>query len=144
MNLNVLAAQIHRNALEHGWWPEPNLLGSTERYDAEFPGKIALVHSEVSEVLEAFRDHHEPRKVWLEKDGVVYDRTKDSPETHGFTDFERVQTGWKPEGIPVELADVLIRVLDMCAAYGINIEKAVKLKMEYNLTRPHKHGGKKL
>ena len=49
----------------------------------------------------------------------------------------------KPEGFPVELADCLIRILDTCAALNIDISEAVELKMQYNKTRPFRHGGKK-
>lgn len=49
----------------------------------------------------------------------------------------------KPEGIPIELADCIIRILDYCGKEGIDIEEAIKIKHEYNLTRPYRHGGKK-
>jgi NTP pyrophosphatase (non-canonical NTP hydrolase) len=39
-----------------------------------------------------------------------------------------------------ELADAIIRILDMCAGKGIDIERAVRNKMAYNKTRPIKHG----
>lgn len=48
----------------------------------------------------------------------------------------------KPEGIPIELADCLIRILDTCEAYNIDIEEAINVKMKYNQTRPYRHGGK--
>lgn len=41
-----------------------------------------------------------------------------------------------------ELADVMIRLLDVCYALEINIEAVVLHKMDINETRPHKHGGK--
>lgn len=50
----------------------------------------------------------------------------------------------KPIGIAVELADVLIRIADTCGRYNIPLEEALKLKLAYNKTRPHRHGGKKL
>jgi NTP pyrophosphatase (non-canonical NTP hydrolase) len=50
----------------------------------------------------------------------------------------------KPCGVPSEMADVIIRVLHFCGKHGIDIEKAVKEKMEYNESRPFRHGGKKL
>jgi hypothetical protein len=46
----------------------------------------------------------------------------------------------KPEGFPIELADAIIRILDTCAARGIDIDEAVRIKMAYNTTRPYKHG----
>lgn len=84
-----------------------------------FGDKIALIHSELSEALEEYRKGHTPREVYFQEDG-------------------------KPEGIPTELADVLIRVLDLCGEYSIDIESAIHLKTGYNSSRGWRHGGKKL
>lgn len=50
----------------------------------------------------------------------------------------------KPEGEAVELADVVIRVMDYFEHMGWDLEEAIKLKTDYNDTRPFKHGGKAL
>jgi NTP pyrophosphatase (non-canonical NTP hydrolase) len=39
-----------------------------------------------------------------------------------------------------ELADIIIRVLDTSKARGIDIGKAVEMKMAYNSGRPFMHG----
>lgn len=52
--------------------------------------------------------------------------------------------GKKPCGIPSELADIVIRVLDTCVFYGIDIGKVIIQKHEYNKSRPYRHGGKVL
>lgn len=75
---------------------------------------IALMHSELSEALEGIR-HNNP------------------PSDH-IPEFNAVEE---------ELADVLIRVFDMCQARGYRLPEAVIAKMEFNANRPHKHGGKK-
>jgi NTP pyrophosphatase (non-canonical NTP hydrolase) len=41
-----------------------------------------------------------------------------------------------------EIADVLIRTLDLCGWLGIDIEKHVEWKMRYNESRKYKHGKK--
>ena len=78
---------------------------------------IALCHSELSEALEEYRAGHNVTEIYLSQGG-------------------------KPEGIPAELADVVIRIADMCGLYGIDLLEAIKIKMQYNKTRPHRHGGK--
>jgi hypothetical protein len=79
------------------------------------PEKIALMHSELSEALECFRSG----------------------------DMVSFNHNGKPEGFPIEIADTIIRILDLCAAMGIDIDAAVKEKMDYNKTRPYRHGGKR-
>lgn len=39
-----------------------------------------------------------------------------------------------------EFADVFIRLVDLAAQRGVNLDKAVALKMEVNAGRGHKHG----
>ncbi len=50
--------------------------------------------------------------------------------------------GEKPEGVQVEIADCIIRLLDLAGYRGWDIQKAMELKHEYNKTRPQRHNKK--
>lgn len=73
---------------------------------------IALIHAELSEALEADRDD-----------------LMDDKLTHR-------------KGLEVEMADAFIRILDFCEGMGLDLEGAVREKIEFNKNRPHKHGKK--
>lgn len=82
----------------------------------DVPKLLCLIHSEVSEALEDFRKGNSLYLIYMEGD--------------------------KPCGFPIELADICIRVFDVCGAFGIDIDSAIAMKMQYNETRPFRHGGK--
>ena len=122
MSLNELAKEIHDNAKEKGFWYE-------ERNKGEC---IALMHSELSEALEELRKGKPVTEIYTYR----YNQYQGGCESINLKDGE------KPEGVPSELADCIIRILDFCGAYNIDIDKAINLKMKYNKTRPVMHGKK--
>lgn len=130
--LNQLRDEAFNNAMLKGFHdrtPEVSMQG----WLADDAMKLALIHAEVSEALEALRDDYLPDDhLYLDEDGdLVYD---ESVNEDG--DLR------KPEGVPAELADVIIRVLDYCGSRDIDIARAVREKMAYNATRPAMHGKK--
>lgn len=122
--LKRLTAEISRLNKAKGW-RDNGAEGSRE--GPWFAAYIALLHSEASEALEAYRD-----KIWSDTIHTIHDLSAFNPRVG------------KPVGVGPELADVLIRLLDMCDIWDIDIETEVRRVLEYGWTRPHQHGGKVL
>lgn len=120
LNINDLVKEIHQNAKDHGWWDEERTFGDI----------ISLCHCELSEAVEEFRDGRKPNE--------IYYRDTSCGATATFKSYYYN----KPEGIPVELADVIIRIFDYCGHTEIDIKTAILEKIEFNKSRPYKHGGK--
>ena len=92
---------VHVWMQRQGFWESDN-----------FGEKIALIHSELSEALEASRKN-------LLSDHVP-----------------------NMTGVEEELADTLIRLFDLCGHLQIDVEDVIRRKMQFNLDRPFKHGKK--
>jgi len=97
-----LVDECHQNAVAHGFW------AGEDRNDGEL---IALMHSELSEMLEGIR-HGNP------------------PSEH-IPDFSAAEE---------EAADLFIRLADLCGGRGWRLGQAIIAKMRFNASRPYKHG----
>lgn len=75
----------------------------------------ALAHSEISEAFESFRNNE--RKIWVGAKG-------------------------KPEGMAIEYADAIIRILHWFHTHNVSVEDCLRRKIAYNIGREYLHGGK--
>lgn len=105
-SLAEMANEVYAWCHSKGWEPD------SER---QFGTECALLHSEISEALEAFRER-------------------------GFDSWDG--EGGKPEGVGSEFADLLIRLLHYSRVHGVDLEEEYERKMAYNQKRPYRHGGK--
>lgn len=102
LGLRAAQALAHRTATDAGWYCDPKTGAQIER---NFGEVVALMHSELSEALEAHRKN------------LMDDKLPDR------------------SGIEVEFADCIIRILDTAAALGLDVPGAVIAKNRYNKTR---------
>lgn len=102
--LQRIAQECHDCSVHKGWYQQP-------RDELHL---IALIHSELSECVEALRNGH-PIDKHLPHLGAPV----------------------------VELADAVIRIFDMAVRYDWPIGQAIIEKMRYNWTREQRHGGKR-
>lgn len=135
MNLTEFAKEVHENAKAHGWWDEEH----------SFVEIVALCHSELSEALEEYRN----RNPLIYYNCFIAKGRPCAPESENdCLNCKKEDVcnyrGKKPEGVAVELADCILRILDYCGKTEIDIEDIVKKKHEYNKTRPYKHGNKRV
>ena len=100
-NWNKIAKSIYKNAVNHGFWKD-------EKNDGE---AMALIHSEISEALEAMRN--------------------DNPSSSKIIEFSSVEE---------ELADAVIRIMDYAFGKDLDIAGAILAKIEYNQSREYMHG----
>lgn len=112
LRLNELAEEIYEINVANGWFTE----------ERSFGDDIALLHSEVSEAYEEYR--------------------KGSPISYCYSERITLDGQTKPLGIPSELADIIVRVLDTAKRYDIDMDKIMAEKLAYNRTRGFRHGGK--
>lgn len=111
--IETLQRKIHQGNVDAGWWTDLDTLQSlaeecrirTRFGKALVAEKLALIHSEVSEAMEASRKN-----------------LMDDKLTHR-------------KGVEVELADAVIRILDLAGALNLDLAGAIQEKLMYNKTR---------
>ena len=102
---------VHALSTEKGWWDVYK--GTTD----EIIAKVALIMTEAAEAIEDARVTP-PDELCLWK----------------------VEENGKPVGFPTEIADVVIRCMDLAEKMGFSLEMLIAAKTDYNRTRARKHG----
>lgn len=130
--LEFLQRSIHQTAVAKGWWNDHNKLKEAVRlynegYHASPESTIA---SNLPDVL--FRTAKSMLCVSEIAEGVEALRNNDAPDDK-LPQFP---------GQAVEMADDIIRQLDLAARFNLPVIDALIAKMEFNIKRAYMHGGK--
>ena len=115
-SLTQMTEEVVANNREKGWHDNPPSL----------PECMMMLVTEAAEAVEAWR-------IWGIEDGTAGSAVNPGGDK-----------GAKPEGVGSELADILIRLLDDCYLFGVDLESEFNRKMAYNRMRPFRHGGKRI
>lgn len=103
--IKTMMVSVNLNAHAKGFYDEPEPIGT----------RIALLHSEASELLEHYR------------------KGKESQPCDKLPSISNAQE---------ELADLVIRCMDLAQEEQIDLAGAIIAKHEFNTGRPHMHGKK--
>lgn len=126
--LNRSAKQIYQNNAEKGFWDEERNVGEL----------LMLVTTELAEAMDAHQKgvFADWKNFWGEHDKnfVV------GPDNERV--FKAIFEGHIKNTFEDEIADAIIRLLDLCGGLGIDIEKHIQSKVRYNKTRERLHGKK--
>lgn len=135
MEIKKISKEIHENARSKGFYEK-------ERNIGEF---LMLIVSEVAEAMEADRKENRFNNIhWPDRcsimdiiDGKVYADTGTIEEIRNNTFETHVKNTFEDE-----IADSVIRLFDLAEYLSIDLEWHIRAKMNYNKTRPYKHGKK--
>jgi NTP pyrophosphatase (non-canonical NTP hydrolase) len=122
--MNELRDKIYQNAVSKGFWDKERNMGEA----------LMLVVTELAEALEVHRASGQ-LKEFTEGQKLSLEKMSDEQFPETFSIMVK-------DSFHDEMADVLIRVLDLCGGYNIDIDWHIKMKMRYNATRARLHGKK--
>jgi NTP pyrophosphatase (non-canonical NTP hydrolase) len=142
--IKELQKEIHQIAIKKGFWEDDITLDINYRqanieYDQSpislsytVSRKLMLIVSELGEALEALRNNKLCNK------SINIQDYKDL-NNESLPDIISVVDTFIKDTFEDELADSVIRILDLAEWLGIDLETHIKLKIEYNKTRDIKH-----
>lgn len=122
------------------------LVPSIER--SYWTARLSLLTTEVAEGIEELRKGRRVNETYYVSGNVEYERTGNGEYISSNRVFnDQVAYDFdgkppKPEGVPSEVADVVIRALDYADEAKFDLAEIIDIKLAYNATRAHMHGKK--
>lgn len=128
--INKLSQAIYLANKEKGFWPDKNQRNIGEA--------LMLITSELSEAMEAHRSNRHANHDAYED--VFESIANEMSDPYGGLAHECAFKAHIKDTFEDELADAVIRLMDLCGGLGINLGKHIYMKVSFNATRPAKHG----
>ena len=122
--MNELRDLIYKNAKDKGFWDQERNIGEA----------LMLIVTELAEALETHRSMGQIKLV----DEMVKKSMNEMPDE----EFKEHFAVMVKDSFQDEMADSIIRILDLCGGFDIDIDWHIKSKMRYNATRARLHGKK--
>lgn len=119
MTIQDYCTEAHKNAVEKGFYD----------FERGFAERMMLIVCEAAEAVEADRKGLTAEKYPLTKESNWFD-----------TIDQAAYSFYIKDTVESEIADIFIRLFDLCGSYNIDIESFIKAKMRYNKTRQKMHG----
>ena len=126
-NLNEISKQVYEANKLKGFDVKKENIGQT----------LCLIHSEISEALEAIR---KDKKANMNGYNAMKWSNVDETGVNAIQNFKDSFNYCIKDTFEDEIADTFIRLFDLVGFLGIDIDKHIELKMKFNATREHKHG----
>jgi len=123
-NLTELRDKIHDNSRQKGFWDEPRNIGEA----------LMLIVTELSEALESHRKTGAIKHL-----DVMVKKAMNEMEEDEFKEHFAIMV---KDSFEDEMADSIIRILDLCGGLDIDIDWHIAAKMKYNDSRTRLHGKK--
>lgn len=139
--INDLQRRIGAVNVANGWrTTDEGALEPKARVNAQIT-RLALITTEAAEAIEEIRNGHDVAEAYY-SGGVDFGHPEDMDCLKPHEAVDANGDPRKPEGVPSELADIVIRALDAADAWGIDLDVVIERKLAYNATRGLRHGGK--
>ena len=113
MEIKELIQKAHENAVQHGFWEDWNRL-QEEMFTIECPELVYAHNSAIGNMLM-----------------LIVSEVSEAQEGLRHGDMDNFKE---------ELADICIRTFDLAKGLDIDLEYEILKKMQFNKTRPYKHG----
>lgn len=142
--IQQIQEDVHSTVRSKGFWNQEQLIDKASIEDAQeirdliIAQKLALIHSEVSEALEACRaGKRADVESYKVATGITLDDVQEdiAVQSRAYKDYIK-------DSLEGELAGTVIRVMDLCGWLGIDLGWFIEQELEYNKSRPTKHGKK--